>query len=122
MAEFIITSTDSSLTYTSTLACGIEFDIQNNNKVADTQGYFRKVLKGVNRVGAVVQVPGVSASDLDTFMDMQVYNDNFNVTLDRNIPTKGTTQDEFTLESVKIIEELPDTEYVVELILTEVVS
>ena len=120
MAEFIITSTDSEYTYTSSIPVGIVFTPQNNASFANTQGYLRKKQVGKSRVQAMVTLL-VSVSDYETtFIPSLAYASNFNVTFDRVIPSRGTATGEFVFETMAIKKEFGDSTYEIEIRLTEV--
>jgi len=72
MSEFVITTTDSEYTYTSTIPVGIAFSLENNNKTSSTQGFLVKVQKGRNRVKAIVRLK-VSKANYRTIFEPMLY-------------------------------------------------
>jgi hypothetical protein len=122
MAEFIIETTDSNFSYTSTQAVNIKFESQTNNKMADTQGFLRKSQKGTRRIKATVKLT-ISRSDYeDTILPMEVYPGDVNVTFDRVIPNdSNSTQGRFVFERQSITAEREaGSEYEIQIMLTEV--
>ena len=122
MSEFIITTTDSAYTYTSTIPVGIAFTLNNNNKVSSTQGYLVKIQKGQNRVQATVRLKVSTANYRTVFEPMLIYPSNVDVTFDRNIPGKSSTQMECVLSSMKIVQEFTGDEIEIEITLIEVLT
>jgi hypothetical protein len=129
MAEFIISTTDNQYSYNAltqtnvkSKTAEIKFRPVNNNATSITQGFFPKVQKGTNRIDATV-ILIVSNTDYENiFIPMLVYPSNVNVTFDRNIPSKTTPTQVMTFDKMRIVRELPDTEYEIELTLREVID
>jgi len=122
MANFIIASTDSTYSYTSTIPVGYVFTPQSNNSFGNTQGFLRKKQIGKSRVKATV-VLMVSVSDYEqTLIPMLSYATNVNVTFDRVIPASGVTTKEFTFETLALKQIFPDDTYEIQIELIEVLD
>ena len=105
MSQFICRTIDNEYSYTSVIPVGIVMVNKNNISSSDTQGFMRKVQKGKNRYEVEV-ILKVSALDLaNTLIPMLNYNDDVYLTLDRNLPGRGTGEGVFTFEDLEIIQE-----------------
>lgn len=121
--EFQVKTTDDVYTYTSTSrTASFRFEIQTNNKTADTQGYLRKIQKGASRVRAIVDHEFSQNDYENTMIPMLTYPSNVRLSADRNIPGTNSTGAEFTFESMKIVRELEGPEYGIEMTFVEVLS
>ena len=109
--SFIITTLDSEYTYTALTSNGGEvieqWDIKNNNKESDTQGFLHKVEKGETRVETLVSLTD-SKANLIPILTMLTYPSNVNVTFNRNILGKTTNQGEFTMSDLSVKQEFND--------------
>ena len=105
MSQFICRTIDNEYTYTSVLPVGIGMSNKNNNAGSNTQGFMRKSQKGKDRYEVEV-ILKVSATDLEnTFIPMLTHNDDVYLTLDRNLPGRGTASGTFTFENLEIVQE-----------------
>jgi len=121
MAEFIITTTDDALTYTDTAGAQIIFDAETNTVTSNTQGFLSKVQKGRVRNKATVSMLVTNTDYENIFLPMLEYPTAVNCTFDREIPMRGTATGEFNLLSARIVAELPDSTYDLELELVEII-
>lgn len=107
-----LTTTDSAYTYTALTSDGgdvIEsWQIKNNNKASDTQGFLRKVEKGDIRVECIVSLADSKTNLEANVLPMLTYPTNVNVTFNRNILGKSTATGEFTIEDYTIENEFND--------------
>lgn len=110
--SFIMTTTDSSYTYTALTSDGgdviEQWQIKNNNKTADTQGFLRKVEKGEIRVECIVSLADSKTNLEASVLPMLTYPTNVNVTFNRNILSKSTNSGEFTIEDYTVEREFND--------------
>ncbi len=125
--SFIITTIDSAYTYTALTTDGgdviEQWQIKNNNKASDTQGFLRKVEKGDTRIESIVSLTD-SKTNLETnVLPMLTYPTNVTVTFNRNILGKTTNVGTFTIEDLTVVNEFnngADMEITIKLV--EVVS
>lgn len=124
--SFTITTTDSQYTYTALTNNGgeaiDEWQIKNNNKVSDTQGFLRKVEKGDTRVECLVSLTDTKTNLETNVIPMLTYPTNVNVTFDRNILGKTTNTGEFTFEDLTVRDEFPNDEMQIQIKLVEVIN
>ena len=122
--QFSIETTDGVYSYSNTDQPGqIRFTLQNNNQFSDTQGYLRKTQKGQTRIRANILLGVTRAQYEDTFIPMFKYNDNVEVTFERNIPGNDSSSGVFVFENLRITREFDNgNNYEIELILTEIIS
>ena len=104
--SFIITTTDNQFTYTALTSDGgavIEsWQIKNNNKASNTQGFLRKIEKGDIRVECVISLTDFKANLEANVLPMLTFPANVTVTFNRNIPGKITKTGIFTMEDYTI--------------------
>lgn len=110
--SFSSVTTDSTYTYTSPNSGEgeviKEWQVINNNKVSNTQGFIVKVEKGVSRVELVMSIMDTKANlDANLFPQL-TYPTNVTLTLNRNIPTKATNTATFAVVDYSIVNEFND--------------
>jgi len=125
--SFIITTVDDFYTYTALTSDGgavvDEWEIENDNKKSNTQGFMRKVEKGRTRAKARVSIADSKSNLESVVLKMLTYPANVAVTFPRNIPGKTTNVGEFVMEDYKIVREFNDgNDQEIIIILTEVLG
>jgi len=123
----ILTTTDSAYTYTAITNNGgaviKDWQIKNNNKVSNTQGFLVKVEKGEKRVELVLSLADTKTNLETNVLPMLGYPTNINVTLDRNIPSKTVKTGLFAMVDYEMVNEFSEgLEQEIEIKIIEVLS
>ena len=122
-----IRTTDDVLIWTPDYVTGFgildDWNHENNNSRADTQGFMIKIQIGEVRVKAKVTIKDTKTNIETYILPLLTYPTSIKVTFDRNIIGKTTTQATFAITDYQIVEEFDNgEERQVQMILTEVLG